>query len=81
METEGSRAGPSAAVAELTAAAEPELPDRRSTAAHPPWVRPIADYERRMTGEIHGARYVKASSITPIRRSSSHRGCIGSQIC
>jgi hypothetical protein len=51
------RAGPFAAVAELTAAAEAERSAPRPAAAHARWIRPIADYERRETSEVHGTRY------------------------
>jgi hypothetical protein len=69
MEAEGGgeRAGPSAAVAELTAAAEPKPesepesePERiepEPAAAHAPWVRPIGDYDRRETTTVEGLRY------------------------
>jgi hypothetical protein len=53
----GGRAGPSAAVAELTAAADPEPDKPQPTTAHTPWVRNIKDYERRETTVVEGLRY------------------------
>jgi hypothetical protein len=55
----GRRAGPSAAVAELTAAAEPECDEPKPAEATRSlgWIRPLACYERRETTEVHGARY------------------------
>jgi hypothetical protein len=41
---------------EPTAAPEAERIDPRPTGAQR-WIRPIGDYERRVTSEIHGARY------------------------
>jgi hypothetical protein len=38
-------------------AAEADRVAPAPAAAHAPWIRPIACYERRMTSEIHGARY------------------------
>lgn len=35
---------------------EPERP-RPAPGAPPPWIRPISDYERRETSEVHGTRY------------------------
>jgi hypothetical protein len=48
METEGSRAGPSAAVAELTPAAAEFEPEDKPEPVAPSrsWVRPIGDYAR-----------------------------------
>ncbi len=58
MEAEGRRAGPSAAVAELTAAAEPE-PERiePKRQAQSRWVKPLSCYERRETTFVEGIRY------------------------
>jgi hypothetical protein len=50
------RAGPSAAVAELTAAAEPETKPEPA-AAHAPWIKPLSDYERREGHEFACSRY------------------------
>ena len=52
------RGAPSAAVAELTAAAPEADPiEPRPTTAHAPWIRPIGDYERRETTIVEGLRY------------------------
>ena len=57
METEGNRAGPSAAVAELTpAAAEPETTPE-PVAQSRSWVRNVNDCTRQVTSEFQGARY------------------------
>ena len=45
------------AVAELTAAPEAERSDGGPEAGRPRWIRPLADYERRTTSDVHGARY------------------------
>ena len=51
-------AGPSAAVAELTAAAEPEPePDNPEPSAQSRWIRPLSCYERRETTIVEGLRY------------------------
>jgi hypothetical protein len=59
MEAEGRGAGPSAAVAELTAAAEPETKPEpvAQLSAREPWVRNVNDYTRQVTSELQGARY------------------------
>ena len=50
-------AGPSAAVAELTAAAKLEPRKPEPTTTHSRWIRPLADYERRETTVVEGLRY------------------------
>jgi hypothetical protein len=58
-------AGPSVAAVQLTAGPQAEPLDRKppnqlevsAAPAHPPWIRPIASYERRETSEVHGSRY------------------------
>jgi len=54
----GGRTGPSAAVAELTAAAEPE-PERiePESGAQSRWIKPLSSYERRETTVVEGLRY------------------------
>jgi hypothetical protein len=47
------RGGPSAAVAGMTTAAEPE-PEPR---AKPRWIKPLSCYERRETTVVEGLRY------------------------
>ena len=51
-------AGPSAAVAELTAAAEPEpKPTEPEPGAQSRWLKPLSCYERRETTIVEGLRY------------------------
>jgi hypothetical protein len=55
MATEGEGEGRppyAAAAVELTAEEPPEL-----AATYAPWVRPISDYERRVTTLVEGLRY------------------------
>jgi hypothetical protein len=56
MEIEGEGAAPYRGVVDLAAAPDADHIDP-GPAAHLPWIRPIGDYERRVTSEIHGARY------------------------
>jgi hypothetical protein len=54
----GRGAGPYAAVAELTAAAEPEpQPIEPEPGAQSRWVKPLSCYERRETTVVEGLRY------------------------
>jgi hypothetical protein len=55
--TQGEGPGPQPAVAELTAPAEAEPLEPRPTEVHVPWIRPLVCYDRRVTSEIHRARY------------------------
>jgi hypothetical protein len=57
MEIEERGAGPSAAVAELKAAAETDRSDGGSAVASSRWIRPLTCYGRRETTEVHGTRY------------------------
>jgi hypothetical protein len=53
-------AGPSAAVAELTAAAEPEpqpIEPEPEPGAQSRWIKPLSCYERRETTVVEGLRY------------------------
>jgi hypothetical protein len=52
------RTGPSAAVAELTAAAEPEpQPIEPEPGVRARWIKPLSSYERRETTIVEGLRY------------------------
>ena len=52
----GDEFAPYAAVA-LTAAPEADHIDGGPAAAHPRWLRPLSDYERRETTLVEGTRY------------------------
>ena len=53
----GRKAGPSVGAVDLTAAPTPERSDHGVAIATSRWIRPLADYDRRETTEIHGSRY------------------------
>jgi hypothetical protein len=54
---EATRGGPYVTAVSVTAEPEAKLIDPKPATAHAPWIRPIADYDRRMTSEVHGTRY------------------------
>jgi hypothetical protein len=52
----GGRSAPYLGAVDLKAAPEPE-PAPAPARAHPSWIRPLTDYERRESSWMHGARF------------------------
>ena len=53
----GRRGPPYDGVAQLTATPEAERVNPETAPGHAPWIRPIAEYERRETTVVEGLRY------------------------
>ena len=56
-EKEEKSVAPYVAAVSVTAEAEANLIDQTLAAVHAPWIRPLADYERKQTTTVEGLRY------------------------